>query len=338
MDGARGVAAATVMVYHIAAAFGWPSVIPGSFLAVDMFFLMSGFVVAFSYEKRLRSGAMSFGRFVKVRAIRLAPLYFAACGLGMLFFLGKIAVGQPDAPAILEVATATGLNLLFLPAPPIESLGSGMFPFAPAAWSLAFEMWGCVAYALIIPRLGTRGVAALSLTGLVALAILAFGFGTTDMGWGLGNLWGGGARFVFSFLLGVILFRTAGHLSGEKGWYWAACAAVLLFIFTPHNAVAPQLFWIMAAFPLFIVLALQLRPEGLLATLCEHLGRQSYALYILHTPIIMLTSGTAQFLAPDIAANSPWMLGIAALAGVLIASAVLTYAFDEPVRRWLRKL
>ncbi len=117
LDGARGIAALAVMLYHVGSAAGGGTWLPGAFLAVDLFFLLSGFVVARSYERRLRTGAMTLRAFVWARAVRLYPLYLAASMVGMAYFAAKMALGQPDAPTARELMGALPGAIALLPQP-----------------------------------------------------------------------------------------------------------------------------------------------------------------------------------------------------------------------------
>ena len=75
LDGIRGIAAALVAMRHAGALFpGWD--FPNSGLAVDLFFVISGFVVASAYDRRLADG-LTLGAFMRIRLIRLYPLYLA---------------------------------------------------------------------------------------------------------------------------------------------------------------------------------------------------------------------------------------------------------------------
>src|ERR1700740_1326729 len=82
LDGLRGVGAFLVVMRHVPMLFG-PIRVPESFLAVDLFYLVSGFVVAHAYGARLERGGF-FGEFVKTRLIRLYPLYLLGILVGVI--------------------------------------------------------------------------------------------------------------------------------------------------------------------------------------------------------------------------------------------------------------
>src|ERR1700676_1910725 len=93
LDGLRGVAAIVVLASHCINVFGFSWLIPHAGQAVDFFFCLSGFVIGYSYEKRLL-GTMSFPEFVVVRIIRLYPLILVGLLLGSTVFIAKMLVAH----------------------------------------------------------------------------------------------------------------------------------------------------------------------------------------------------------------------------------------------------
>ena len=88
----RGVAALAVLMLHSGQVTGHDLMVSG-YLAVDVFFALSGFVIALSYSERLAAG-LGFGKFVVARAIRFFPLYILGIALGGLATLVGVLVGQ----------------------------------------------------------------------------------------------------------------------------------------------------------------------------------------------------------------------------------------------------
>ena len=97
LDGLRGIAAIVVVIFHDLSPFDLDSLIPHAPLAVDFFFCLSGFVVAYAYEKRLL-GTMSFADFVAVRIIRLYPLILAGLLLGAVVFVLRAGLLHHEFP------------------------------------------------------------------------------------------------------------------------------------------------------------------------------------------------------------------------------------------------
>lgn len=141
LDGLRGAAAVAVMVGHLTQrnSLRW---LPGNWVAVDLFFILSGFVIAYSYTSKILGG-MSGLEFLITRVIRLLPLYFA----GLLVGLTAAAIAVADRPDLyVQVVKAFGLGTILLPylnwreLPfQVVALGHPIFPLNEPAWSLFFE-------------------------------------------------------------------------------------------------------------------------------------------------------------------------------------------------------
>ncbi|MWV27318.1 acyltransferase family protein [Erythrobacter sp. GH3-10] len=140
LDAIRGVAAIVVAYYHFLAGagylgFGQPWI--QGYLAVDLFFALSGFVIALSYEDKLRDG-MGVGTFMMRRIIRLYPLFFLGLILGGGFLVLRAMLGATPDYSVSEVALEFGANLFMLP----TLRQDWLFPLNIPAWSLFFRSAG----------------------------------------------------------------------------------------------------------------------------------------------------------------------------------------------------
>jgi peptidoglycan/LPS O-acetylase OafA/YrhL len=336
LDGARGVAALAVFGYHIAPYFGGLPWLQGSFLAVDLFFILSGFVIALSYEARLADGSLGFGRFVWVRVVRLYPLYAVACMIGFTYFVIKLLAEQPDAPTPTELVAALPGTVLMLPSPMTSTWGFTPFPFAPSAWSLSFEFWFNLFYALVVIRCGMVALCVLAAISLAVLVQQAMVFGSIDMGWNIATMIGGSARFWFSFTVGVILFRL--H---DARWRLPPAAILLglpvfAFVAVPADAIGVGLVWIVVVFPAALLIGAATEVGPRVATVCDHLGRLSYGIYILHAPMVLFETGVFKVLLGEAWSDYQAMIGGVIFVTVIGFAAVVTYWFDEPLRRYLQ--
>jgi peptidoglycan/LPS O-acetylase OafA/YrhL len=336
LDAGRGIAALAVFGYHLQSFFGGLPWLRGSFLAVDLFFIMSGFVIARSYENRLRTGRLGLATFVRVRVIRLYPLYLLACGIGLVYFAVKIVAGMEDAPSILQLVAALPGTLLLLPSPFTSSWGFTPFPFAPSAWSLSLEFWFNVVYAAAVIRFRLAVLVILAVASGAVLLHQALMFGSLDMGWNIATTPGGIARFWFSFTLGVIVFRL--H---RPDWVLPPVTLLFLlpvfaFVAFPSGNLVLGAVWITLIFPAALVIGAAVRADGLTALISDHLGRLSYGIYILHAPIVLFQTGVFKVLLGPTWEDHRVLVGWAIVATVLAVSALATYAFDEPLRRALQ--
>jgi peptidoglycan/LPS O-acetylase OafA/YrhL len=212
LDAARGIAALAIVFYHVQK-YIYPNVVVASiphflhrsFLAVDLFFLMSGLVIAQSYEAKLLNHEMSFLGFFRTRLVRLYPLYIVGTILGFVYVIVKSSVLTTEPFQLWPNIEALAANAVFLPS--FSDRAPGIFPFDPAAWSLAFEWAINLIYAVWAVRQGTRRLAFIAAVSAAALVPCAISNGSLDMGWGVSTALGGGIRICFAFTLGVVIYR-----------------------------------------------------------------------------------------------------------------------------------
>ncbi len=165
LDGLRGVAALVVICFHIGEDFATNNLthyFSHGYLAVDFFFMLSGFVIGYAYDDRRNS--MSVGTFIKRRVIRLHPMVIVGALFGAVMFYGQGSeyLNVKSVPLAL-LAFATLLNMLLVPAwSGVEVRGFGeIFPLNGPAWSLFFEYIANLLYVLFIRKLSTHRLALL---------------------------------------------------------------------------------------------------------------------------------------------------------------------------------
>ena len=220
LDGLRGVAALMVIWYHIFEGFATSPMdqrFNHGYLAVDFFFILSGFVIGYAYDDRWKT-TMTQKEFFKRRLIRLHPMVVMGAVLGAITFCIQ-GCEQWDGTrvSISMVMVAMLLNLFLIPAVPgtgPEVRGNGeMYPLNGPSWSLFFEYIGNIMYALFIRRMSTKALMALIVLagiGLASFAIFNFsGAGHLGVGWTMEeyNLIGGFLRVLFSFSMGLLMSR-----------------------------------------------------------------------------------------------------------------------------------
>ncbi len=330
LDGLRGVAALIVVTRHAGDVV--PSALcPESFLAVDLFFLLSGFVVALAYERRLLAGHSLLG-FMKTRLIRLYPLYALGIGLGLV---ARLASGGALNGVFLAQALVIGL--LMLPAvPPLPMGGSTL---NGPTWTLAPELLVNLVYAALVKRLSRLAlwiIVALGAVGLVASEIV---YGTLDGGWSVDRFPLLAARLAFSFFLGVAMYRARPPRQVGAIAAWACLAALGLGLAVhPPEALRRvfELGAVMLVFPAIVALAVRREPGRLGGVVFGFLGVVSYAVYVLHQPLGTLTGlALARLHGP---AGPTFMTATTFLVAVVLAGALADKLYDQPVRRWLSTL
>ncbi len=357
LDGLRGVAALFVVWYHVFEGFAFAGgsaidTFNHGYLAVDFFFMLSGFVISYAYDDRW-SKSMTLKDFFKRRLIRLHPMIIMSACIGTVTFLlqGGVKWDGSETP-LAWVFVAFILTCCFIPAYPgakYEIRGNGeMFPLVGPAWSLFFEYIGNICYALFIRRLSTRMLSVWVILSGILLAWFAVfnvsGYESIGVGWTLDpvNAGGGFLRMFFPFSMGMLLARTFRPVP-VRGIFWMA--SIVLFIlfsipFFPSSGIICingiyEMVCIILVFPLLIRLAASGETTDKISTnICRILGDLSYPLYMVHYPVMYL------FYAWLIK-NELYTLGETwpIVAGVYLLNVILAYValklYDEPVRRWL---
>ncbi len=358
LDGLRGVAALLVVFYHIFEGFSFAgggtliTVINHGYLAVDFFFILSGFVIGYAYDDRWKKNLTLKG-FFKRRLIRLHPMIVMGAVIGCItFFIQGGVKWDGTQVATSAVMLALLLAMFFIPAYPGASYdvrGNGeMFSLNGPSWSLFFEYIGNILYALFIHRLSNKALTVLVILLGVGLSWFALsdvvGYGMIGVGWTLDglNFWGGMLRMLFPFTLGMLISRNFRPFK-VRGAFWI-CSVILLVLFCVpyvegHSPVCLngvfEMVCIVVIFPMLVCLGASGQTTDKRSTrICKFLGDISYPLYAIHYPLMYL------FYAWLIE-NKLYTLGetwpIAAL--VYFGSIVLAYLclklYDEPVRKWL---
>ena len=227
LDGLRGVAAITVVCFHIFEAYATShldQIINHGYLAVDFFFILSGFVVGYAYDDRW--GKMGVLEFLKRRFIRLHPMVVLGAVIGaMMFYTQGCSVWDVSKISITMLLFATILSALLIPATvgsEIRGVGE-MYPLNGPSWSLLFEYIGNILYALFIRKLPTKPLTALVIVAASGLAAFAIWgpYGDICVGYSMtgNNILGGSLRLIFAFSAGLLLSRVFKPIN-IKGAFW----------------------------------------------------------------------------------------------------------------------
>lgn len=371
LDGLRGVAALVVILFH-----GFETYIPffgtqhinHGYLAVDFFFVLSGFVIGYAYDDRW--DRMSTWSFFKRRLIRLHPMVVAGTLFGAcLFFFGESdyfsLIGGTEpwkfflciVLGLLMIPAGTGLD--------IRGWGETNSLNGPN-WSLTFEYIGNILYAFVLRRLptvvlGMLCVASAFLTMNLALGWDVFGFFAQPKydvigGWSItpDQMYVGFSRLLYPFLCGLLISRllpkfiTKENPSGSPlgirgGFWWASLLLVVLFAVPQiggKSCVADglyQVFAIVVMFPVIVLIGAGSKTtDKRSAKWCETLGNLSYPLYITHFPLMYM-----QMAWVSSHKESPVWHHVVLNLGILLVAIGIAWAFlklyDEPVRAWLKK-
>lgn len=355
LNGLRGVAALMVIWYHVFEAFAtspFDQKFNHGYLAVDFFFILSGFVIGYAYDDRW--GKMKPKDFCKRRLIRLHPMIIMGTVLGVITYLIQGGEKWDGAQVSLSVIMFAMLMHLFLiPALPgsgAEVRGNGeMYPLNGPAWSLFFEYIGNILYALFLRKLSNKALlifVVLSAAGLAAFAVFNFsGYGHLGVGWSLAdnNLAGGMLRVLFSFSAGLLMSRLFKPVY-IKGAFWICSVAIIVLLSMPYigNSDAMWMNGIYDAvctiilFPILVYLGASEKKTGKITTrFCKFLGDISYPLYIVHYPFMYLFYSWVW--KEGYSFSQTWHVALALFFGNILLAWLILRWYDEPVRKYLTK-
>lgn len=340
LDLMRGLAAIAVMTLHLEDWLLWQP-FPQAYLAVDLFFILSGVVIDNAYRRRL-AGGLSVGAFMAVRLIRLWPLYLLGLVLAAVVAAGGLMRAESRWSVEL-LALAFALGALFLPmlgASPVANV----FPLNGPSWSLSFELFVNYAYALLARRLRTPALVVVALVSAVLLAGVALRHGNVDVGATTADWVLAFPRVVFGFTVGVLIARVrAGAPARARGVEVVAVGALLVIAFhgPPAGMPLPRAAWdmafVMVAFPLLVYRGTVADCPPWMRGAATFLGVTSYAVYVLHIPLSVLVVQQVDRLTHGLVVRGAPYTGVTVILAMLLAAWAADRWYDAPVRRWLTR-
>lgn len=329
LDALRGVAALGVVLHHEAPLYGTPGLFPRAYLAVDFFFMLSGFVLTLAFEPKLRAqteARLNAADFMIRRVARLWPVLAVGVLIGAGWRLSIGFTGQ------LWLLTLSGLALW-----PIVRGAGGIFQLNGPQWSLAYEVLANAVHALVLVRLKNRLLLVFVLACAGLLAWCAYAWGSVGLGDTGRNWWGGFARVGFGYGLGVWMGRqfAAGRAPVSPAAAWAGGLLLPLTLFSlpwwPLGVVAGDLMAAFTVFPVALWCAAHVALRGGALKIADGLGRLSYPAYAIHGPVLIWGASLAHGHGAQAALIRPLTVGaVLALAGLL---AISPLAHGIPVRR-----
>lgn len=333
LDALRGLAALMVVALHLP--FLWFIPAHSAFLAVDLFFVLSGVVIAHAYERRVRAELAPLG-FLALRVIRLYPLYL----LGTVLGLGAAVLGAP------AYGYVTGhlalLALLAVAMLPNLTVAGHLYPLNGPAWTLALELLANVVYAGLVRHDAARWLYRAILPFGLALGAAVLALGTAKIGSSTETWYFGLLRVGYSFGVGVWLharWREAGG-PARRARSTVATAGLMVLIAVALSGL-PEPPWqgafdavvILVGLPLVVYAALWVEPTRRWLPVCTWLGLVSYPVYAIHEPLAVVVRG----LVPGfgVSPDAPAGPALGFLVALLALSTALARRFDRPARAWL---
>jgi peptidoglycan/LPS O-acetylase OafA/YrhL len=352
LDGLRGIAAIMVVAFHIFEAHATShldQIINHGYLAVDFFFLLSGFVISYAYDDRW--GKMSVIDFFKRRLVRLQPMVIMGMIIGAICFYFQDSVLWPtihEVP-IWKMLLVMVIGFTLIPVPPsLDIRGwTEMHPLNGPGWSLFYEYIGNILYALFVRKFSKTALSILVFLSACALIHLAVTSPTGDVigGWALDStqIHVGLSRLFFPFFGGILLHRVVNLTTIKNAFIWSSLLLIILLamprIGSDENVWQNGLYdslSIIILFPLIVYLGASAEIKSKNAShICKFLGDISYPIYITHYAFIYVYTGWVADTKIKISEAYPYSIL------TLVTSIVVAYAslrlYDVPVRSWLKK-
>lgn len=336
LTGARGIAAWTVVIFHIRASIAglpasWIEVPAKGYLAVDFFFLLSGFVIWLSWGDRLRHGsAATVALFLQRRIARIWPLHLFILAIAVALGLMLVATGRPSPAPFAELP----LHIFLL-----QNWGfTDELTWNVPAWSISCELAAYLLFPLFVRLVDWRSMRSWAVVVLIAalLAVLAAATrGHSSLGYDISHL--GLARCLLEFAAGsgVCALWERWRASPDRPALASGAVAILLFAVwlggVPETIVIPACF---AAGLLALALTSDRRGNPLAWGPIHYLGEISYATYLSH--FVLFFAFKLAFVR-DAGAIPPFHIALY-LVMVLASSAVLYRRIELPAQRWVNGL
>jgi len=353
LDGLRGVAAVIVVFFHLAEPLSTShldNVVNHGYLAVDFFFLLSGFVIGYAYDDRWNK--LTIGGFLRRRFERLQPLVILGMTLGAIGFYFTDSTLWPNIHTVpvwkLLIVWLIGCTILPIPLSMDIRGWEEMHPLNSVGWSLFFEYIANILYALGLRKLSNK---ALGIFVVLAGAVLVH-FAVTNSngdvtgGWTLNflHMRVGITRTIFPFFAGLLLSRVVKPAKIKNAFLWCSLL-VAAVLFMPRIGGADHLWLnglyeaicITILFPLIVYLgASGMTHNQSEDKICKFLGNLSYPLYMTHYVLLYFYVAWLSN-HKGITLAQAWPTALLTFSGTIVLAYVSLKFYDEPVRAWLRK-
>lgn len=349
LDGLRGVAAVIVVVFHLLETFSGgdnlKQIVNHGYLAVDFFFVLSGFVIGYAYDDRW--GKLTLKDFFKRRFIRLHPMIIIGMLIGAATFYfqdSSFFPGISQVP-IWKMLLITLIGLTLIPVTPSYDIRgwAEMHPLNGPAWSLFFEYIANILYALFIRKFTNKQLALFVFIAGCFLIHLSLNHGDVIGGWTISpsQLHIGFTRLMYPFFAGLLLSRVCKPGRVEHAFWW--CSLLLIIVLSFPRIGGAEYMWmnglyvsvsIIFVFPLIVYIGASGKVKGRRSSeINRFLGDISYPLYIIHYPFVYMFMAWVDKSKVTLVESFP--VGFLVLLLVIGLSYGCVKLYDLPVRRWL---
>jgi peptidoglycan/LPS O-acetylase OafA/YrhL len=333
-------AAIWVLVYHfrdhLGLDLGRYGLAAKGYLGVDLFFILSGFILSHVYLKAWEERRFNYGSFLWARLARVYPMHLVTLAGTLGIWLAAKQVGAVFDPVAFDLSVIPQ-HLLMIHAWGTTPTAQWNFP----SWSISAEWFAYLAFpaaaifSLTIRRWALGGVlAAAALFIGLFLAAQARGVHFTEMTAQIGAV-----RIIPSFLMGAALHRLGSSVSLPRGLAWAGALAAVAWIAVAASLnLSDMLIWPALALLIFSLgETSKTDPASLIAApLLVYLGEVSYAVYMTHLPVDIVYFHALDRIAPNLSGPVAWAAWAGVFVVCLTASIVAYHLVERPARNWMR--
>jgi len=338
LDGLRGVAALVVLFFHYTEAIYGDdyerNFIGHGFMAVDFFFILSGFVIAYAYDDRMKKIGMK-GFFIN-RLIRLHPMVVIGTLVGITFYLLHPFENTITQAGWGNIFISAITGMLMLPSFDLPFCWGSIFPFNSPQWSLLSEYFINIVYALVLWRIGKKSLAFVGIVCILWFSYVASKAGWINQGWDFKTVWGGFPRVCMTFIAGMILFRFKLIIK-HKLSIWLPLVSMFAVFFFPHknNDWLVEIILIGAILPLTVAIGAgsELNKDSKLFKISHFLGRLSYPLYTTHISFMFLFGSYIS--KNKLPLVQQFIIAISLMIISVLFAFILMKWVDEPIRKYL---
>ena len=336
LDGLRGIAALGIVIFHFMEWIYDPSAnfIGHGFLAVDFFFCLSGFVIGYAYDSRIK--IIGIKEFFKSRLIRLQPMVVLGSVLGLIAFL-------LDPFATYQFLYSTGrifiiflCSLFVIPFPVMQERSFNLFSLNAPAWSLFWEYVANIFYAFVFCRINRRFLWILLIAAAITLVYISQKEGNLLGGWNGATFWDGGVRIGYSFTAGLLIYRYNLIIKNKIGFIGLGILLSLALLM-PHfsfNGMA-EASVVIIYFPFLVSLGAGSTTSSRMIPVCKFAGDISYPLYMTHYAFIWMFGNYFTAYHPPLKTLC-FIVISGVIVIVLFAWLVMKY-IDIPLRKYLTR-
>ena len=338
LDGLRGLAALSVLLFHLGHWLGIRGIATNARLAVDLFFCLSGYVVPLAYQSRLEQG-MGKWQFWQLRVLRLWPMILAGTLVSAAYLVTRRVLLHDLDIFPGELAQATVVSLLCLPFFTASRAlgGPQVFPLNGPQYTLFLELAANLVWSLS-PR--ARGISFAAAAVAASFALIAvFGPGGDERA----TFWHGFPRVFGSYYTGVLVFHLtrstnplttalANRASSLTAMGLTILVTAMIFYWPTPAPHWIDLTWSLIVAPLLVLGGRRVTLQGRTRALALWLGDISYPLYALHYPIFVWLNAVFK---QSISKSEPMVEAGVIFPIILASSWILMRYFDEPMRQAL---